>query len=110
MTTMQISVECGDCGAVPLKLPDLMIRVCADNEQWSFCFLCPECRRATAYDSSAQALDLLVTLGAPVKRWHLPAELTESRPGGPVLTADDLLDFHLFLQRTDWFDPTTPGS
>ena len=61
-------------------------------------------RHATAYDSSAKALDLLVTLGAPVEQWHMPAELGEARPAGPALTWDDLLDFHLLLQRADWFE------
>lgn len=110
MTTMQISVECTDCGAVPLRLADLTIRVCADTEQWSFCFLCPECRRATAYDSSEQGLDLLVTLGVPVERWYMPAELAEAHPRGPALTFDDLLDFYLLMQRADWLDLIEPSS
>ena len=107
MATMQISVECSDCGAVRLKLPDLMIRVCSDNQQWSFCFRCTACGRATSYDSSAAALDLLVTLGAPVEQWHMPAELAETRPVGPALTIDDLLDFHLLMRRADWFEQLT---
>ena len=35
--------------------------------------------------------------------WRLPAELQETR-SGPVLTPDDLLDFHLLLQTESWFD------
>jgi hypothetical protein len=35
--------------------------------------------------------------------WRLPAELSESRVG-PPLKPDDLLDFHLLLQREGWFE------
>ena len=35
--------------------------------------------------------------------WRLPAELTEARIGEP-LTPDDLLDFHLLLEGTDWYE------
>jgi hypothetical protein len=34
----------------------------------------------------------------------LPHELREVRSGDAPLAYDDLLDFHLLLQREDWFE------
>lgn len=104
MAKMQIRAQCADCGVVRLTLPDLLVRVGLDTQHWSYCFRCPTCRRANARDSDEATLEALVSLGAPVQHWHLPAELLEPRPLGAALTLDDLLDFHLHLQHTDWFD------
>jgi hypothetical protein len=43
-----------------------------------------------------RTIDLLVASGVHVATWQLPAELSE-RPDGPVLTHDDLLEFHHLL-------------
>ncbi len=82
---------------------DLTVRVCADDERGSYCFLCPECRRAVAKEASRRIVDLLVSSGVRMQVWRLPAELSEQRVG-PPLTPDDLLDFHLHLCSDSWFD------
>jgi len=48
-------------------------------------------------------VDLLVSSGVRMQVWRLPAELSEVRIG-PPLKPDDLLDFHLLLQREGWFE------
>jgi hypothetical protein len=100
---MRIRVRCVDCGELFVMSFALTVRSCTDNQRWSYCFCCPGCGRATAHESDEPTIAPVVAIGVPVERWHLPAELTESRPAGPILTPDDLLDFHLFLQRADWF-------
>jgi hypothetical protein len=35
----------------------------------------------------------------------VPREVHEQRYGGPALTLDDLLDFHLLLEDDGWSDP-----
>jgi hypothetical protein len=98
-----------DCGELFVTSFALRVRACIDNRRWSYCFRCPVCGRATANESDEPTVAPLIAIGVPVERWHLPAELAESRPGGPILTPDDLLDFHLFLQQTDWFADVCPG-
>ena len=78
------------------------MRVCADDDRGSYCFRCPECHRAVAKDASRRIVDLLVSSGVRLQVWRKPAELSEPRLG-PVLTPDDLLDFHLLLRQDDWF-------
>jgi len=78
------------------------VRVCADDDRGSYCFRCPECHRAVAKDASRRIVDLLVSSGVRLQVWRKPAELSEPRLG-PVLTPDDLLDFHLLLRQDDWF-------
>ena len=96
-------MRCAECGELFVLSVALTVRACIDNQRWSYCFCCPCCGRATSHESDEPTVAPLIAIGVPVERWHLPAELGESRPGGPILTPDDLLDFHLFLQRPDWF-------
>lgn len=101
MTT--IRANCPSCGDVQLKAPDLVVRVCSDDERGSYCFRCPECERPVAKDASRRIVDLLVSSGVRMQVWRLPAELSE-RHDGPSITPDDLLDFHLMLQSDGWFE------
>jgi hypothetical protein len=98
-----IRANCPSCGDVQLTSDDLTVRVCADDERGSYCFRCPDCRRAVAKEASRRIVDLLVSSGVRMQVWRLPAELGELRTGAP-LAPDDLLDFHLLLQTDDWFD------
>jgi hypothetical protein len=88
---------------VQLKASELTVRVCSDDERGSYCFRCPECRRAVAKDASRRIVDLLVSSGVRMQVWRLPAELHEAHNGSPFVP-DDLLDFHLLLQEDGWFD------
>lgn len=97
-----IRANCPSCGDVQLRASDLKVRVCADTEQGSYHFRCTECDGVVVKEASRRIVDLLVGSGVQMEVWRLPAELDE-RPGGPTLTPDDLLDFHLQLQDPAWF-------
>jgi predicted RNA-binding Zn-ribbon protein involved in translation (DUF1610 family) len=99
-----VRAQCDDCGIVRVTIADVALRVCADNRELSYVFRCPQCGGANARQSTDGIIGLLVRAGASVETWRLPAELFEARPLGPVLTPDDLLDFHLALEQPDWFD------
>jgi hypothetical protein len=88
---------------VQLKASELTVRVCSDDERGSYCFRCPECRRAVAKDASRRIVDLLVSSGVRMQVWRLPAELHEVHHGS-AFVPDDLLDFHLLLQEDGWFE------
>jgi hypothetical protein len=55
------------------------------------------------HEASPAICALLVSVGVREEVWRMPAELQERRRG-PALTPDDLLDFHLLLERDDWAD------
>ena len=101
MTTIKAS--CPSCGDVELTVGDVTVRVCAADNTGSYAFQCPMCRLAVVKDAENRIVDLLVASGVRLDVWALPAELFEPKTGAPI-NHDDLLDFHEFLQRPDWFD------
>ncbi len=99
-----IRASCPDCGDVELTTADVQVRVCADDNQGSYVFRCPECTMAVIKDAEQRIVDLLVSSGVRLSVWRLPAELQERPTSLPDLTHDDLLDFHELLHRNDaWF-------
>lgn len=101
MTTIRAS--CPTCGDVELTVEDVTVLVCADDNQGSYAFRCPECLLAVSKGAEPRIVDLLVSSGVRMTVWHLPAELSEVHLGDPI-SHDDLLDFHLLLERGNWFD------
>lgn len=101
MTT--IRANCPHCGDVQLHADDLTVRIQSGVEHGSYTFVCPNCERAVAKDASKRIIDLLMSTGVDVIVVKAPAELFESHIG-PVINADDLLDFHILLQGETWFD------
>lgn len=97
-----IRANCPSCGDIQLRAEQLTVRYCSDTEHGSYAFRCPTCELAVAKDASARIVDLLATSGVRLQVWHLPAELAEERTG-PMLSPDDLLDFHLLLETDGWF-------
>ncbi len=101
MTT--IRANCPHCGDVQLRTHDLTVRVTADQEHGSYTFSCPQCERAVAKDASKRIIDLLISTGVAVQEIKPPAELNELHVG-PVINADDILDFHIMLQSDEWLE------
>ncbi|MEX0664827.1 MAG: hypothetical protein WD598_08680 [Acidimicrobiia bacterium] len=98
-----IKAECQSCGAVRLRVVDLTVRVCVDDDRGAYRFRCPRCAGAVVHEATPAICALLVSVGVREEVWRLPAELQEAHDG-PALTPDDLLDFHLLLERGDWAD------
>jgi hypothetical protein len=105
VTRIRVRVECTDCGVVRVGFSDVTLRHCLDDELWSYCFRCPSCGLANACHSPSGAVATLVAVGATVQYWHLPTELFETHADGPPFTLDDVLDFHLLLDRLDGLTP-----
>ena len=100
----RIRVACAHCGIIRVTMAELTLRICVDDGSWSYCFRCPTCGLANAQETDAPAITPLLAVGAPVQPWHLPAELTEEHGTEPRLTLDDLLDLHLLLEGSDWYE------
>jgi hypothetical protein len=100
----RIRASCADCGDVELRVDDVQVRICADDNAGSYVFRCPRCDMAVVKDAEPRVVDLLLASGVAMTTWSLPAELDERRADGPAFTHDDLLDFHDALDGDDWFD------
>jgi hypothetical protein len=109
----RIRASCEECGDVELRVDDVTVRVCIDDDAGSYVFRCPSCEMAVVKDAEPRVVELLVASGVEVTAWSIPAELAEAR-SGPAFTHDDLLDFHELLERDDWqrqlLDPAPGGS
>lgn len=102
MTTVR--AQCPACGDVKLTIDDVTVRVCVDEGvPGTYRFRCPRCETTVSRAATPRILDLLIGAGAAHELWRRPAEVDE-RPGGPVLTPDDLLDLHVLLSGEGWFD------
>jgi len=79
------------------------VRVCTDDGSSAYTFQCVECGAAVHHDIGPAVCDLLRSAGVQRVEWRWPAELAE-RTDAPLLTVDDLLDFHLLASRDDSWD------
>lgn len=102
MTT--IKATCPTCGEVGLTPADIELRVDEVDAASSFyAFDCPSCLGNVRKPADERVVRLLVSGGVevqPLQSTPAPRLLSE-RFDGPKLTHDDLLDFHLLLQRDD---------
>ncbi len=99
----RIRASCGDCGDVELRVDDVHVRVCEDDNAGTYVFRCPRCTMAVVKEAEPRVVDLLVASGVELTHWSLPAELRERR-NGPAFTHDDLLDFHHLLDNEEWIE------
>ena len=100
-----IRASCAECGDVELTTDDVTVRVCADDNQGSYSFICPSCQMAVVKSAEPQIVELLVASGVRLSTWRLPAELSEPRGVGRPIDHDDLLDFHdLLADDQQWMD------
>ena len=97
----RIRASCEHCGDVELRVDDVQVRVCIDDDAGSYVFRCPGCTMAVVKAAEPRVIELLVASGVDVAYWARPAELDE-RPAGPAFTHDDLLDFHELLESDGW--------
>ncbi len=104
MTT--IKATCPRCGEVELTPEDIELRVCTHAPASYYVFGCPLCRTDVQKPADDRVIQLLISGGVRATVWELPEEILEPRMG-PPLDHDDLLDFHLLLDRADWFDQLT---
>ncbi len=103
-----IEVDCPDCGAVHVDPGCVTVRVCVDDVEWSYWFMCPGCnRRAAAFTRQGPALEAIAA-GAPFVSWRLPAEMSELHDG-PPLKVFDLLELKLDLMQPDLVEALREG-
>lgn len=100
----RIRASCADCGDVELRVADVHVRVCLDDNSGTYVFRCPRCDMAMVKNAEPRVIDLLLASGVTMTTWSMPAELDEPHGDLPAFTHDDLLDFHAALDQEDWLD------
>jgi hypothetical protein len=104
LTVTTIKATCPTCGDVDLFPGDVTVRV-AEGLGWStYSFRCARCADAVCKPADDEVIHLLTMAGVRVERVDVPAEYFESRVLSlcmEPITQDDLLDFHLWLRRSD---------
>jgi rRNA maturation protein Nop10 len=104
-----IKATCHRCGEVELTPDDIELRVCNIASASYYTFVCPVCLEEVRKPADDRVVQLLISGGVRAVVWQMPAEVSEIHEG-PPLTLDDLLDFHIELERTDWFERLTASA
>lgn len=99
-----IKATCPCCGDVDLTPRDVHVTVAAAFGWSRYEFSCPTCHETVTRDADDEIVMLLAGAGVRVDRISIPDEAVEERvlqATAPALTTDDLLDFALWLDRTE---------
>lgn len=70
----------------------------------TYTYCCPTCHGIRQVPAPASTIDLLLQSGSVEIPRELPAELEERDHDAPLLTHDDLIEFHRLLETDDWMD------
>ena len=101
--TAIVRATCPSCGDVELSVDQVQVQFCVTTAVSTYSFLCPVCTVIVNKEASESVVESLTAAGARLVAWTLPAELDEPKVG-PRINHDDLLEFHLGLERDDWRD------
>jgi hypothetical protein len=97
-----IRVSCPSCGAVNLAPDEIRLRV--HDRRSHYVFTCPICHVAVAKDADERITGLLLAGGVQMEQARLRPAHPECPPRGEPFDWDDLLDLHLLLEASDWFE------
>jgi hypothetical protein len=99
---MELTLCCPEGGDYVVEAR--LARVTVDEHAQPFVeFPCPGCGKYVACPLEARSALRLISLGLRGTAMRAPAEVIELHDG-PPLAPDELLDFHLFLGRSDWLE------
>lgn len=85
----------------------IVLTMVEGQERGHYTFVCPVCEGSVQKPADRKVVLLLMSAGVAIHEPERPRELVSAvgtRPEGPPLTHDDLIDFHFLLQQDDWFD------
>jgi hypothetical protein len=99
--TTQIKATCPECGEVNLTPEDVQLMVCTVQTLSYYAFDCGGCVRQVRKPADERIVSLLKSGGVRMQRWQVPAEVLEEKTG-PALGYDDVLDFALAANDTDF--------
>jgi hypothetical protein len=103
-TVTTIKATCPTCGDVDLSPSDVTVTVARELGWSTYTFRCVQCSDAVCKPADDEVVQLLTGAGVRVERMDIPTEYLEAQVlsrTSPPLTGDDLLDFHLWIDRVD---------
>jgi len=99
MTTIKTSCPlCGDVELTPSQIRAVQYFGRLANQSY-YEFDCTGCNEVVRKDASREIIALLRSGFVTITPMVVPAEVLELPADGPVLTADDVLDFTIWLER-----------
>ena len=99
MSTIRTTHE--SCGEIEVDTVDAVVFVAPDGTG-TYRFECPTCYLMVKKLADQRIVSLLRAAAVRLVQVSPPGQ--ESGPGGPPLTTDDLIDFHMLLQTDGWFE------
>ncbi len=100
---VRVVVMCPDCQEIRLGPADVTLRLCLDDSEWSYWFVCPRCGTRSAGPTTGTPALRAIARGAALEIWQMPVGLTV-RGEGPPLTMSDLVDLRAAMHAPDWID------
>ena len=79
----------------------MTLKVCNHAPLSYYAFRCPRCVEEIRKPADDHIISLLVSGGVRATNWAVPAEALEAH-SGPVISYDELLDFALAMERTEY--------
>ena len=89
------------CGEMEMNAVDVVLFVGSDGTG-TYRFECPNCCLIVRKLADRRIVGILRSAEVRVVEASPPGQ--EQRSGGPLFTADDLIDFHALLQTDWWFE------
>lgn len=96
-----VRATCPNCGDVELTVNDVQVQLCVTTTMSTYSFLCPACGILVNKEANDSVVESLTSAGSRLVAWSMPAELYEPKIG-PAISHDDLLEFHMALEKDDW--------
>ena len=97
-----VSVTCPACGVVRVRADRVVVRRCIDDQSWSYRARCSKCDTTFVGATAASLARPAIASGLTVEHWSLPKP--SARRSGSPLQVVDILELHLALLESDWFD------
>jgi len=97
-----VSVTCPTCGVVRVRADLVVVRNCVDDQSWSYRARCSKCDTTFVGGTPEALARPAVAAGLAIELWTLPKP--SARRSGSPLRAVDVLELHLALLDSDWFD------
>ena len=104
-----IRTKCPHCGEVEMQARGVLLTVEPASGEGTYTFVCPLCDQVVEKPADRRIASLLMSIGVEVEERDGQV-VDESRPEGPPLTLDDVIDFHFLLDQDDWFEALTASA
>jgi predicted RNA-binding Zn-ribbon protein involved in translation (DUF1610 family) len=105
-----IRTNCPRCGEVEMRADVISLALEQNSGEGVYSFVCPVCEDVVEKPADRKIVSLLRSVGVEIMEREAEAVEDESRPEGPPITIDDVIDFHFMLSQDDWFERLTASA